>query len=59
MEIIRLNSWHWPELGEARFYGWRHTITVGPFMIFLGRMSAADMDEYCDYSAKHYERKNP
>lgn len=38
MRIIRLAQWHLPELDDARFYGWRYALSIGPFMVFFGAM---------------------
>ena len=44
MVYLWLPRWHWPEYGEARFYGWRHSLVIGRLMVFWGRMSAAEIE---------------
>lgn len=42
MQVLRIPSWGF-EYGEARYYGWRHCVHIGPLLIFWGRMTEAEI----------------
>jgi hypothetical protein len=36
MQIVRVRSWSFSYC-EARYYGWRHSVQIGPWLIFFGQ----------------------
>lgn len=53
MTAVRVRDWGF-NYSEARFYGWRHSVHIGPWLIFWGRMSAQELRAALD--AKDSER---
>jgi hypothetical protein len=45
MQIVRVPSWGF-DYCEARHYGRRHSVHVGPFLIFWGQMTEAELRTY-------------
>lgn len=43
--VVRVPSWGL-EYGEAKFYGWHHFLHIGPWLIFWGRMTEAEIMEW-------------
>lgn len=45
MVVVRVPGWGLDCMG-AHYYGWRHSIHVGPFLIFWGRMSLEEIEAW-------------
>lgn len=45
MTIVLVLSWGF-NYSEARYYGWRHSVHVGRFIMFWGYMTPAELVAY-------------
>jgi len=43
--VVRVPGWGF-DYCEARYYGWRHSLHVGPWLIFWGAMTEDEIREY-------------
>jgi hypothetical protein len=46
MRVLRLPVFGWLEYTEARYYGWRHCLHVGYWLLCWGDMTGAEIDAY-------------
>ena len=47
MAIIRVPVWGM-DYSEAAYYGWRRSLHIGPFIVFWGMMSEAELNAWDD-----------
>jgi hypothetical protein len=49
MTVVRVPGWGL-SYSEARYYGWRHSLHVGPWLFFWGKMTDAELE--ADHAAR-------
>ncbi len=42
MTVVRVPGWGF-DYSEAHYYGWRHSLHIGPWLIFWGKMTEAEL----------------
>lgn len=43
MQIVRVPGWSWPSYSGAEYFGRRHSLMIGPFLILYGQMTDAEI----------------
>lgn len=46
MIILRVPYWGFNYMQPGGYWGWRHIVTIGPWLIFWGRMTDRELDEW-------------
>lgn len=42
--VVRVPSWRVDYQSPGWYWGWRHSVQIGPWLIFWGRMSEAEIE---------------
>jgi hypothetical protein len=47
MQVMRIPGWEWwPDYETAEYYGRRHSLAIGCWLIFWGQMTDADIEAW-------------